>query len=55
MFKFIISVCVVINIIVLAYGQGFFGTPPSELGRTVSPAIPINTNAIAVGPPLPSH
>ncbi|OWT53969.1 hypothetical protein [Candidimonas nitroreducens] len=44
---------VLLNIVVLAYGQGFFGTPPSEQGR--EPRMLMmqrNPQAVTLGAPL---
>ena len=44
---------VLVNIIVLAYGQGFFGAPPSEVGR--EPRMLMmqrNPEAVTLGAPL---
>ena len=31
--RFLFLLILIANVIVLAYGQGFFGTPPNEAGR----------------------
>lgn len=41
----------VVNVFLLAYGQGFFGTAPSELGRSPSPKPFFNHANIQVGTP----
>jgi hypothetical protein len=44
---------VLVNIVVLAYGQGFFGAPPSERGR--EPRMLMmqrNPEAVTLGAPL---
>jgi hypothetical protein len=44
---------VLVNIVVLAYGQGFFGAPPSEKGR--EPRMLMmqrNPEAVTLGAPL---
>ncbi len=40
-----------INIALLAWGQGFFGTPPSELGREPRFLNERNQQAITIGSP----
>lgn len=45
-------IVVVANVVLLAYGQGFFGTPPSEQGRTPHAALDQrNEQAVIAGKP----
>ncbi|TAM90744.1 MAG: hypothetical protein EPN41_00865 [Candidimonas sp.] len=39
------------NIALLAYGQGFFGPPPSESGRTPQPFQQSHQTAVTLGAP----
>ena len=40
------------NLGLLAYGQGYFGVPPSEQGRTSAQRAPINANLVSLGEPV---
>lgn len=42
--RILVALFILINIWLFALGQGFFGLPPSEQGRTVQPA-PSTDNA----------
>lgn len=42
---------IALNLFLLAYGQGFFGIAPSELGRSPSPKPFFNHANIHVGTP----
>lgn len=46
--KYIALLFLTANVVLLAYGQGFFGVPPSEYGRSVSPAPVVNEGAVNV-------
>lgn len=39
------------NVVILAFGQGFFGTPPSEQGREPRQFSQRNQDAIQLGAP----
>ncbi len=41
-----------LNVALLAYGQGFFGTPPSERGREPRQLSERNQHTITLGAPL---
>lgn len=43
---------VLANVAMLAWGQGFFGTPPSERGREPHFLTERNQQAVTVGPPM---
>lgn len=43
---------VVLNVGLFAYGQGFFGTPPSEAGRSRAQRAPLNADLVTVGEPV---
>ena len=44
---------VIFNLFLLAYGQGFFGVAPSELGRSPSPKPFFNHANIHIGSSQP--
>lgn len=45
-------IVVIANVVLLAYGQGFFGTPPAEQGRTPHAALDQrNEQAVIPGDP----
>jgi len=51
--RLLFFVLLLVNIVVLAYGQGFFGPPPSEQGR--EPRMLMmqrNPEAVTLGAPL---
>ncbi|MBV6305515.1 hypothetical protein KVP10_11505 [Candidimonas humi] len=51
--RLLFFVLLLVNIVVLAYGQGFFGPPPSEQGR--EPRMLMmqrNPEAVTLGSPL---
>jgi hypothetical protein len=50
--RFIFLIVFMANVAVLAYGQGFFGTPPSEQGREPRQLSERNQHAITLGKPL---
>ena len=50
--KYIALLCLIANVALLAYGQGFFGVQPSEYGRSISPAPFVNEEAVTVGSAL---
>ena len=50
--RLVLLLIVAINVGLFAYGQGFFGTPPSELGRSYSQRPPINSNLVTLGEPV---
>jgi hypothetical protein len=53
--RFLFLLILVANVVLLAYGQGFFGTPPSELGREPRQLSERNQKAIILGDPLPTQ
>ncbi len=50
--RFLFLIVFMANVAMLAYGQGFFGTPPSEQGREPRQLSERNQQAITVGAPL---
>ena len=52
--RFLFLIVFVANVAVLAYGQGFFGIPPSEEGREPRQLSERNQHAITLGDPLPA-
>ncbi len=50
--RFIFMLIVVINVALLAYGQGFFGTPPAEQGRVSQVLMQRNAHLVVPGAPL---
>ncbi|WP_199748500.1 hypothetical protein [Candidimonas sp. SYP-B2681] len=53
--RFIFLLVVLANVAVLAYGQGFFGTPPSERGRDPRQLSERNQHAITLNAPLSAN
>ncbi|MBV2181915.1 hypothetical protein [Castellaniella sp. MT123] len=51
--RFLLTLAVVANLALLAYGQGFFGPPPSENGRTPRPLSQRNQQTLTLGTPIP--
>ncbi|CAM5187162.1 putative protein OS=Castellaniella defragrans OX=75697 GN=HNR28_000182 PE=4 SV=1 [Castellaniella defragrans] len=51
--RFLLSLAVVANLALLAYGQGFFGPPPAEQGREPRPLSQRNQQFLTLGTPLP--
>ncbi|MGB3835637.1 hypothetical protein [Castellaniella sp.] len=51
--RFLLTLAVVANVAVLAYGQGFFGSPPADAGRTPRPLSQRNQQVLIVATPLP--
>lgn len=49
--RFLFLLIFVANVAALAYGQGFFGIPPSEEGRTPRQLSERNQQAITLGTP----
>jgi hypothetical protein len=49
--RFVFLLIFVANIATLAYGQGFFGIPPSEEGRAPRQLSERNQQAITLGAP----
>lgn len=49
--RIVFLIVLVANVILLAYGQGFFGTPPSEQGRMHSILDQRNEQAVIPGAP----
>ncbi|WP_199171698.1 hypothetical protein [Pollutimonas nitritireducens] len=50
--RFLFLIVLIANVGALAYGQGFFGTPPSERGREPRQLSERNQQAITLGQPL---
>ena len=42
---------VMINVGLFAYGRGYFGTPPDDIGRS-APRVPINSEIVTLGDPV---
>jgi hypothetical protein len=53
--RFLFLIIVLANVALLAYGQGFFGTPPSEEGRQPRVLSERNQQAITLNPPQPTQ
>ncbi len=51
--RFLLILAAITNVALLAYGQGFFGPPPSEQGRAPRPLSQRNQQALILGTPLP--
>ncbi len=51
--RFLLTLAVIANLALLAYGQGFFGPPPAEQGRTPRPLSQRNQQALILGVPIP--
>ncbi|HEX7386396.1 MAG TPA: hypothetical protein VF285_03845 [Castellaniella sp.] len=51
--RFLLSLAVVANLALLAYGQGFFGPPPAEQGRDPRPLSQRNQQSLVLGTPVP--
>lgn len=51
--RFLLTLAVIANLALLAYGQGFFGPPPSENGRIPRPLSQRNQQALTLGTPVP--
>ena len=50
--RFLFVLIVIINLGLLAYGQGFFGTPPAEQGRAGQVLVQRNAHLVVPGAPL---
>ncbi|SHH44064.1 hypothetical protein [Pollutimonas bauzanensis] len=50
--RFLFLIVLMLNVALLAYGQGFFGTPPSERGREPRQLSERNQHTITLGAPL---
>ncbi|MGB6006708.1 hypothetical protein [Castellaniella sp.] len=51
--RFLLTLAVAANLALLAYGQGFFGPPPAEQGRTPRPLSQRSQQALTPSAPLP--
>ncbi|MFV0283507.1 MAG: hypothetical protein ACK5JE_06935 [Castellaniella sp.] len=51
--RFLLTLAFIANLALLAYGQGFFGPPPAEQGRTPRPLSERNQQTLTLGAPLP--
>ncbi|MGB6241501.1 MAG: hypothetical protein WBF69_03350 [Castellaniella sp.] len=51
--RFLLILAAIANVALLAYGQGFFGPPPSEQGRTPRPLSQRSQQALVPSAPLP--
>lgn len=49
--RFAFLLVLIANVVLLAYGQGFFGTPPAEQGRAHAVLDQRNEQAIIPGEP----
>ncbi len=49
--RFLFLLILLVNVAVLAYGQGFMGTPPSEEGRTPRQLLERNQHIVEFGQP----
>lgn len=49
--RFLFLLTLAINIALLGYGQGIFGSPPSEKGRTPRLLLQHNQQAVKLGHP----
>lgn len=47
--RLVVLLALLANLILLAYGQGFFGVAPSELGRSPSPKPFFNYAHVKIG------
>lgn len=50
--RFMLLLIVVVNLGLFAYGQGFFGPPPSQMGRSSVQRPPINSDLVTLGEPV---
>ena len=50
--RFLFLIVLVANVAALAFGQGFFGMPPSEQGRDPRQLSERNQSAVTLGAPL---
>ncbi|NYT64601.1 hypothetical protein H0A58_01295 [Alcaligenaceae bacterium] len=53
--RVVFFIILIANIALLAWGQGFFGTPPSEQGREPRFLTERNQQAITIGAPVPAN
>ncbi len=51
--RFLLTLAVIANLALLAYGQGFFGLPPAEQGRTPRPLSQRNQQVLILSAPIP--
>lgn len=51
--RFLLSLAIIANLALLAWGQGFFGPPPAEQGRDPRPLSQRNQHALIPASPLP--
>ena len=51
--RFLLTLAVIANLALLAYGQGFFGPPPAGQGRTPRPLSQRNQQVLILGAPIP--
>ncbi|MER1966768.1 hypothetical protein [Castellaniella sp. GW247-6E4] len=51
----LLTLAILVNVALFAFGQGFFGTPPVEQGRDPRPLSQRNQTAITLDPPLATH
>lgn len=49
--RILLLLVVIVNLGLFAFGQGYFGVPPSELGRAPMHSPPINSDMISLGEP----
>lgn len=53
--RFLFLLILLANVALFAYGQGIFGSPPSERGRNPRPLQQDHQTAITLAPPLPTQ
>lgn len=51
--RFLLIAAVLANLALFGYGQGFFGPPPVDDGRTPRPLSQRNQHALVLGAPIP--
>ena len=51
--RFLLTLAVIANLALLAYGQGFFGLPPAEQGSTPRPLSQRNQQVLILSAPIP--
>lgn len=50
--RFLFFLIVIVNVGLFAYGQGHFGVPPDQLGRSIAPRTELNAGAVTLGEPV---
>ncbi|HUH86535.1 MAG TPA: hypothetical protein VL003_00595 [Pusillimonas sp.] len=49
--RLLVLLIMVVNLGLFAFGQGYFGVPPSEAGRSAIKLPPINSDTVRLGEP----